>query len=342
MARYSTSKSRARRTALMVVLESFPPAFNLVLISGLAYLIFKHRDVHNETFAIFAAFVVLQIFLNWVQFLRHRSMVPISTRNFPGYVHRFPSMTTPITERSKLVSDDDLDSLRAEWKECESCDMHVPIISHHCSHCRKCIYALDHHCYFLGHCVGRANHRYFIVFCLYAALGSALGVWNIFDVMSGHRNALSQELAYYLLPFTSLMYLMGSAQAWEVGYVGLMDFGIGAFTATAFFFVHGFHKVLHGDPRHQKGIKKEATRNEFTHIVKIRFDDDVQPTKWDRFRQIFGGSLGFLHFLFPFLPSLGPCGVLPSVVEDGYRRIVTYNNDYISNGMVHTSEHLLN
>ena len=50
--------------------------------------------------------------------------------------------------------------MKASWKECESCDMHVPIISHHCSHCRKCIYALDHHCYFLGHCVGRANLRY--------------------------------------------------------------------------------------------------------------------------------------------------------------------------------------
>ena len=55
--------------------------------------------------------------------------------------------------------------------------------------------------------------RYFIVFCFYAALGSALGVWNIFHLMSGHRNALSRELAYFLLPFTSLMYLMGSAQA---------------------------------------------------------------------------------------------------------------------------------
>ena len=57
---------------MMVLLESIPPTFNLVLISGLAYLIYKHRDVHRETFAIFAAFVVLQIFLNWVQFLRYR------------------------------------------------------------------------------------------------------------------------------------------------------------------------------------------------------------------------------------------------------------------------------
>ena len=90
----------------MVILESFPPAFNVLLISGLAYLIFRHRrqnsspdDLEDDegggsTFAAFAAFSVLQIVLNWVQFLRHRSVVGISTRNFPGYVHRFPSLTT--------------------------------------------------------------------------------------------------------------------------------------------------------------------------------------------------------------------------------------------------------
>ena len=65
--------------------------------------------------------------------------------------------------------------MRSTWKECEACDMHVPLLSVHCSHCRKCIYALDHHCYFLGHCIGRSNQKYFIVFCLYAAMGSAIG-----------------------------------------------------------------------------------------------------------------------------------------------------------------------
>ena len=85
--------------------------------------------------------------------------------------------------------------------------------------------------------------RYFLVFCFYASLGSGLGVWNIFEVMTHHRNALSHELAYYLLPFTTAMYLMGSAKAWEVAYVALMDFGVGALTATLFFFCHSLYKV---------------------------------------------------------------------------------------------------
>ena len=109
-----------------------------------------------DTVALFSGFVVLQILFNWVQFLRHRSHVAVSTKNFPGYVHRWPSLTTSKDQRT---CNEDFEAVRAAWKECEACDMHVPLLSHHCSHCRKCIYALDHHCYFLGHCVGRANFR---------------------------------------------------------------------------------------------------------------------------------------------------------------------------------------
>ena len=135
--------------------------------------------------------------------------------------------------------------MRSTWKECEACDMHVPLLSVHCSHCRKCIYALDHHCYFLGHCIGRGNQRFFIVFCLYAALGSAIGeflksemndsvqpdgyviantyafnvansfflfigVYNLYEVMSKYRSFASREFTYYLFPFTSIWYLTGN------------------------------------------------------------------------------------------------------------------------------------
>ena len=127
--------------------------------------------------------------------------------------------------------------MRASWKECESCDMHVPLLSHHCSHCRQCIYALDHHCYFLGHCVGRANHKYFIVFAFYAAIGSGLGIWNIYQIMREHRNVLSHEIAYYLFPFNCVMYFMGNTKRWEMLYVGLFDLGLGSTLACAFFFV---------------------------------------------------------------------------------------------------------
>lgn len=57
----------------------------------------------------------------------------------------------------------------------------------------------------------------------------------------------------------------------------------------------------------------------------------------ERFRVVFG-SCGFMHFICPF----NPLNRTPAVIEPGYRRIVTHNNDYILNGMVHTSEDRLN
>jgi len=328
----------------MVLLETVPPVFNVCLISGLTFLTFKHHlaGAHSITggdglIVFITSFVVLQILLNWVQFLRHKATVPTSTKNFPGYVHRFPSLTCSKDERQV---NEEFEAMRAAWKECEACDMHVPLLSHHCSHCRRCIYALDHHCYFLGHCVGRANYKYFIVFTFYAAIGSGIGVLNIYQIMREYRNVMSHEVAYYLFPFTTAMYFMGSTKGWEVGYVGLLDLGLGSFMACAFFCAYGLQKVLYGDPWHAESVaksrRKQPVRHEFTHVVKIRYDDEREMSKCEKFTNVFG-TCGLLHFVSPFLPF----GQDP-VVEAGYRRIVTFNNDYVLNGMVHTSDTLLN
>ena len=53
----------------------------------------------------------------------------------------------------------------------------------------------------------------------------------------------------------------------------------------------------------------------------------VYLTKGQRFRNVFG-PCGLLHFLSPFLPFECPR------IDDGYRRIITYNSDYVVNGVV--------
>lgn len=79
----------------------------------------------------------------------------------------------------------------------------------------------------------------------------------------------------------------------------------------------GFHSTLSGaTPRENKR--------------KIVTEDMIYLSMNQRFSQVFG-PCGFLHFFFPFLPFEAP------LVDEGYRRIITYNSDYVVDGMVVTN-----
>lgn len=59
-------------------------------------------------------------------------------------------------------------------KECSTCRIRRPPLSHHCRSCGHCVSMWDHHCAYVGNCVGQRNHRVFIVWtwtsfalCLY-------------------------------------------------------------------------------------------------------------------------------------------------------------------------------
>ena len=67
--------------------------------------------------------------------------------SFPGYVHRYPSLTNSKDPRE---INDEFEEARRTWKECDACDMHIPQRTYHCSLCNACISIPDHHCYFLG------------------------------------------------------------------------------------------------------------------------------------------------------------------------------------------------
>ena len=292
-----------------------PPLFNIGLTSLLSYYTVKHNDEIFE-YAVVAVFINAQLLCNWIQFLRHQSLIRQSKRSFPGYVHRFPSLTNAKDPREY---NEEYEEAQRTWKECDICDLHVPMRTYHCTLCNACIAIPDHHCYFLGRCVGRGNQRFFIVFALYACIGSFIGVHSLIQVMSYYRNYASTEIFYYLLPMTSVAYLAGygNVQPFELLYVGLIDFGIGSFLFCGALVVIGMTSVFSGlTPREAKKI--------------IR--DDYSPlSSSQRFRMVFG-DCGYLHFLFPFLPFYVP------EVDEGYRRIITYNQDYVLNGMVVTNE----
>ena len=237
---------------------------------------------------------------------------------FSGYVHRFPSLTN--SKDSREVNDEFVQAQRT-WKECDACDLHIPMRTYHCSLCNACISIPDHHCYFLGRCVGRSNQRFFICFAFYASLGSFIGVSSVLQVMTYYRDYSTLDAFYYLLPVTLVAYFMGygGIQTFELLYVGLIDFGIGAFLFCAGLVIIGLNSAISGS------TPRESKRGVVT-------EDMVYLSPSQRFKQVFG-QCGLLHFLSPFLPFDSP------KVDDGYRRIITYNSDYVVNGMVYAAPH---
>jgi len=57
---------------------------------------------------------------------------------------------------------------------CRRCDFPRPLRAHHCSTTGKCILRMDHYCPISGNTIGWNNHKYFLLFCLYSALGNFL------------------------------------------------------------------------------------------------------------------------------------------------------------------------
>ena len=49
---------------------------------------------------------------------------------FPGYVHRYPSLTNSKDPRE---NNEEFEDARRTWKECDACDMHIPQRTLHCS-----------------------------------------------------------------------------------------------------------------------------------------------------------------------------------------------------------------
>jgi hypothetical protein len=143
-------------------------------------------------------------------------------------------------------------------------------------------------------------------------ISSALGIYNLVQVMTYYRDPWSREGPYYLLPYTVLMYLLSRANSFEVLYVALINFGLGACGACAFLFGSGMHCVFTGRTPHEEKKKVKLVKREGE-------IDDEDISYSDRFYDVFG-QCGILHFVIPLVPFDMPRA------EVGYRRIVTFNN----------------
>lgn len=69
---------------------------------------------------------------------------------------------------------------RARKWWCQRCNTYKPKQTHHCSTCRCCVLEMDHHCPWVNNCVGWRNHKYFLLFVVYAWLACLLTVLIFF------------------------------------------------------------------------------------------------------------------------------------------------------------------
>ncbi|CAH8677141.1 unnamed protein product [Schistosoma rodhaini] len=54
---------------------------------------------------------------------------------------------------------------------CNVCRGFKPPRAHHCRACNRCIMKMDHHCPWINTCCGHLNHKYFLIFLLFAPFG---------------------------------------------------------------------------------------------------------------------------------------------------------------------------
>lgn len=66
---------------------------------------------------------------------------------------------------------------------CKRCQAWKPERSHHCSVSGRCVLKMDHYCLWVVNCVGLLNYKAFLLFLLYAALGSLMALFLLLKPM---------------------------------------------------------------------------------------------------------------------------------------------------------------
>eukprot|EP00826_Nyctotherus_ovalis_P010957 TRINITY_DN12857_c0_g1_i8.p1 TRINITY_DN12857_c0_g1~~TRINITY_DN12857_c0_g1_i8.p1 ORF type:complete len:141 (+),score=19.78 TRINITY_DN12857_c0_g1_i8:344-766(+) len=77
---------------------------------------------------------------------------------------------------TQSIADSPKESLdgNKKYRYCATCKGVKPERAHHCRRCNKCYLRMDHHCYWINNCVGHSNHKFFLMFILYALIISTL------------------------------------------------------------------------------------------------------------------------------------------------------------------------
>jgi hypothetical protein len=76
-------------------------------------------------------------------------------------------------EKIKKISEE----LFIDMVKCKKCYIaRVPGVKH-CSFCKSCVFNMDHHCPWVNNCIGQYNKKFFIQFCVYSMISTALSTF---------------------------------------------------------------------------------------------------------------------------------------------------------------------
>jgi hypothetical protein len=102
------------------------------------------------------------------------------------YDDRFSGISQQVKKllryRAKTVA-----NLEEFWtKKCKITDEILPARARYCPICGQCTLLMEQHCIVINNCVGLENYRYYLLFLLYAAMGSGYMVVTIASIKTHH------------------------------------------------------------------------------------------------------------------------------------------------------------
>lgn len=106
-------------------------------------------------------------------------------------------------------------------QKCILCQGYKAPRAHHCRKCNRCVKKMDHHCPWINNCVGHQNHAQFVLFLVFAVLGSlqsciylSIGLYRAFNYRYyvyylNHRNLAYFSLFHLIFTIFSLGLAIG-------------------------------------------------------------------------------------------------------------------------------------
>ena len=143
-------------------------------------IVLEFKDGHTVLPAVSIALIVPSLVMLLICFARvvteHPGHPPdyLSTAYMRGCVRDLQLEWFAKASRQPPLVLRDVGSFFPSLRECVYCNTWKSDTTHHCSSCHTCIVEMDHHCPWVGQCVGEGNHKFFLLFLLYANVSAVV------------------------------------------------------------------------------------------------------------------------------------------------------------------------